>query len=218
MTHASVGLVAPLLDGAPPSVSSLVLDGAHQHLLFLDARSNTTFAERSVPPSLIRDVYDLVKWAPTAGNSSPLRLAIASSDEARAAVITHAKETNRPKLTRAPLLLVVARDERYHDSPHLAALPAEVRATLDADHADRTRRSHDNTLLQSAYLVIGLRAAGLAARPYGGFDKEGLDAALFGETSWRSELLLGVGYPATDDHGAGPRKPRLSAEVATRTF
>lgn len=188
-------------------------------MLFLEARSNTQFADRPVPLDAIRDAYELVRWGPTANNAIPLRIAVAQSVTARAAVISHAKPANQPKLERAPLILVVAHDERFHDHLPVTSPGSEpVRDRLEAEVEDRIRRAHEGTLLQTGYLIVGLRAAGLAVRPYGGFDKAGIDGDVLAGTSWRSEVLLGVGFPEAGDHGAGPRKGRLSWEHAARVL
>ena len=183
--------------------------------LFLSARSNTRFSDEPVALDTIQAAYELARWAPTANNTVPLRLAIAESSQARSAIVARANDGNKAKLERAPLLLVVARDERFHDLFGVTEVGSEeARIRLEADTERRARSAHDNTLLQAGYLIVALRALGLAVRPYGGFDKDGLNADLLGGTSWKSEMLLGVGHPADDDHGAGPRKGRPTWEHA----
>ena len=187
-------------------------------LLFLEARSNLNFADHPVPVQVVRDVWDLVKWGPTGNNAAPLRLLVAESDQARETLIANANEGNRKRLARAPLLVIAARDERYHDAFHVTGAGSERSyKRLEDDPAARTRLSHSGAMLQAGYFIVGLRAAGLAVRPYGGFDKAGMDQALLADTSWRSEVLFGIGYPPTDDHGAGERRGRLSADQAVKT-
>lgn len=193
------------------------LDADARALLFLDARSNTNFADRPVHPDTVREVWELVKWGPTGNNTVPLRLLVAESDQARATVIENALEGNRAKLENAPLLVVAARDDRFHDAFETTGTGSPTMYDrLEADEAARTRMAHSGAMLQSGYFIVGLRAAGLAVRPYGGFDKAGMDAALFSGTSWKSEVVFAVGYPHALDHGAGERRGRLSAEQAVR--
>lgn len=200
-------------------IDGLEIDDTTQRRLFLDARSNTGFTQREVPDTVIRDVFDLIKWGPTANNTVPLRVAIARSDEARAAVIANAAEGNRAKLEKAPLLLVVARDNRFHDHFSVTAPGSEATAQRLEDAPDRrVSMATSGSWLQGGYLIVGLRAAGLAVRPYGGFDAAGLDQSLFEGTSWSSMMLLGVGYPSDADHGAGPRKGRVAADVGVKTL
>ena len=191
------------------------LDAQARAALFTDARSSINFADREVPLDVVNEVWELIKWGPTGNNTVPMRLVVAASAEARAAVIGNALEGNRVKLERAPLLLIAARDERFHDTFDVTGGgSASTYARLEADPAKRASMSHSGAMLQAGYLIVGLRAAGLAVRPYGGFDKAGMDAALLAGTSWRSEVLFGVGYPAQGDHGAGERKGRLGADEA----
>src|SRR5690554_172659 len=200
-----------------PTEFALPLDA--RSLLFLEARSNVNFEDRPVPVQAVRDVWDLVKWGPTGNNAAPLRLVVAESVEARTALIAHANEGNQPKLAKAPLLVIAARDERYHDAFDITgAGSARTFERLEDDPPARTRLSHSGAMLQTGYFIVGLRAAGLAVRPYGGFDKAGMDQALLADTSWRSEVLFGIGYPTDDDHGAGERRGRLSADQAVKVL
>ncbi|WP_416814996.1 malonic semialdehyde reductase [Demequina sp.] len=195
--------------------TNFAIDAAARATLFTDARSNLVFADRPVAMETVREVWDLIKWGPTANNTVPLRVLAASSDTARAAVLDAAAAGNRDKIVAAPLVLVAARDERFHETFGITGGSETAAARFEADPEARTRFSHTNTMLQTGYLILGLRAAGLAVRPVGGFDRNTLDAALFADASWRSELLLLVGYPA-QEHGAGERKGRMSADAAVR--
>lgn len=194
---------------------SLEIDERAVRLLFTEARSNTRFADTPVPLESVRAAYELARWGPTGNNAVPLRLVVASSDEARAKVIAAASDSNQVKLGHAPLVLVVASDLRYHDYLDITAPGSDAaRQRLELAEDERSRKAHDGTWLQAGYLIVALRAAGLAVRPLGGFDRAALDASLLTGTSWRSEMLLMVGLPPQDDHGAGPRKGRLGWEQA----
>jgi 3-hydroxypropanoate dehydrogenase len=132
-------------------------------------------------------------------------------------VIAHANDNNRPKMLRAPLLLVAAMDERYHElswvtAPHDAGYQEEMEGR--AEH--RKASAYGNGLMQLGYFIVGLRAAGLAVRPMGGYDHAALDADVLAGHAWRSEVVLGIGYAVAlgEDDGAGPRRPRLTFEQA----
>lgn len=208
-------LTAANTDTAP--LARLALSEEAQRKLFLDARSATRFAPRPVPVEVIKDVYDWVRWGPTGYNTSPLRIAVAASEAARARVVGHANDSNRPKMLRSPLLLVAAMDERYHElswvtAPHHLGYQEEMESR--AEH--RRASAYGNGLMQLGYFIVGLRAAGLAVRPMGGYDHPALDADVLAGHAWRSEVVLGVGYPVAggEDDGAGPRHPRLTFEQA----
>ena len=202
-------------EAAPLAQRALSEDA--QRRLFLDARSATRFAPRPVPLEVIKDVYEWVRWGPTGYNTSPLRIAVVTSEAARARVIAHANDNNRPKMLRAPLLLVAAMDERYHElswvtAPHHAGYQEEMESR--AEH--RKASAYGNGLMQLGYFIVGLRAAGLAVRPMGGYNHAALDADVLAGHAWRSEVVLGIGYAVAvgEDDGAGPRRPRLTFEQA----
>ncbi len=200
--------------------SLLQLDAAAQEALFTGARSPLHFDDRPVPLDVVQATYDLIKWGPTSNNAMPLRLAIADSPEARASVIVHAAPGNRPKIDAAPLVLVVASDYDFHELSHITAAGVEgLRDKLAGRPESRAVTAHDNTWLQLGYLIVGLRAAGLAVRPMGGFDHEGLTHDLLAGTAWHAEALLAVGYPAPDgEDGVKPRQGRPDWVQAARVF
>ena len=200
---------------------SLAIPLETQRLLFLDARSALQFSPEPVPVDVIRDVYDLVRWAPTGFNTVPMRLVVAESGDARTRAIAHASAGNKPKLERAPLIVVAARDPGYHAFAE-QLVPGEAgrreRERLESLVAHREKSSFMNGVLQMGYLIVGLRAAGLDVRPMAGFDKAGLDADLLAGTGWKSELVLAVGYPAEEGPGVDERWPRLSFEQAAKVL
>ena len=200
--------------------SSLVLDEVAQRALFTEARSPIRFDDRAVPLGVVRSAYDLIKWAPTSNNAMPLRLAIADSPEARASLIAHAAPGNQPKIETAPLVLVAASDHDFHELSHITAAGVEgLRERLAGRPEARAVTAHDNTWLQIGYLIVGLRAAGLAVRPMGGFDHEGLTRDLLAGTAWHAEALLAVGYPEPQGNdGTGPRQGRPDWDQAARVF
>ena len=178
-----------------------LLDGAEQDALFRDARSAHAFGVEPVPDEVIDAVHDLVRWGPTALNSSPMRLLLVRSAAARERLAGHMAEANRERVLAAPLSIVVAADLDFHE--HLATLMPHapgVRERLDANPAGRERTARNNAWLQAGYLVVGLRAAGLAVGPMSGMDAPGIDADLLAGTAWRSIMVLNVGRPADAPH------------------
>jgi 3-hydroxypropanoate dehydrogenase len=200
--------------------SVMLLDAHAQSALFTHARSPVSFDDRPVPLELVQSVYDLIKWGPTSSNSMPLRIAIADTPGARASVIVHAAGGNQAKIENAPLVLVIAADHDYHELSHVTAAGVEgLRDKLAGRPEARTVNAHDNTWLQLGYLIVGLRAAGLAVRAMGGFDHDGLTRDLLKETAWHAEVLLAVGYPAaTGEDGTSERQGRPDWDQATRVF
>lgn len=190
------------------------LDDAALDLLFREARSVNRFTDEPVEPAEIAAAYDLAKWAPTAMNTSPLRIAVVPGGAQRERLVGHLNESNRAKTLAAPLTIVAAADPAFHRrldvlAPHRTGLAAD----LDPKLEQRVAMARTNGLIQIGYLIEALRALGLQVGPMGGFDAAGLDADLFADSGWRSLLVINVGRAAAPD-GVHPRAQRLAAQEA----
>ena len=189
----------------------LALDDAAQDLLFRDAHTANSFTSEPVSDEQIKEIWDLIRWAPTGGNASPGRLLIVRSAEARERLVAHMGESNRAKTLAAPLTVVAAADTRYHELwPTISPGRSEAAARLEGDPAARERLAMLSGTLVTAYFLIGVRAAGLAAGPMGGFDRAGVDGEFFADGRWRSILVVNVGKPAPESHRE--RQGRLEFE------
>jgi len=186
-------------------------------LLFREARTVGAFTDEPVTDADLAAAYDLLKWGPTAMNTTPLRLLVVRSDEAKAQLAAHAAEGNRDRVLAAPVTLVAAADPAFHRHlPTLAPHRAAMVDTLEADPAGRAAMARTNALIQIGYLVTALRATGLDAGPIGGFDAAGVDAQFFAESGWQSQLLVLVGH--RDGVGTHhPRAARLTWEQVAAT-
>jgi 3-hydroxypropanoate dehydrogenase len=197
---------------AADTAGGFAIDAAAQDLLFRSARTANTFSDEPVSDEQIRALYDLVKWGPTSMNTQPLRLVLVRSAEARARLATHLFPGNRAKSAQAPLVAVLAADTAFHDTlprvfPHLPGA-----RDLFADAAAREQTARNQAWLQVGYVIVGVRALGLAAGPMVGFDAAGLDADLLAGTSLRSLVVLNIGRPGPDAWRA--RLPRLEYDEA----
>lgn len=192
---------------------ALVLDKAAQDLLFRDARTANSFTDEPVSEEQVRAIHDLVKYGPTAMNNQPLRVTVVRSREARERLVSHMSGNNAPKTSTAPLTLILSADSDFHEHfpktfpiapdarEDFAAMPAEARASM----------AEQNAYLQIAYLIVGVRAAGLAAGPMTGFDAEGIRKEFFGEDSpLRPLVVMNIGKPGPD--AWFDRLPRLEHE------
>ena len=186
---------------------NLALSPEAQALLFRDARTANTFTDEPVTDEQIAAIYDLVKYAPTAMNTQPLRVVLVREGDARERLLKHMADGNRDKTANAPLVAILAADTDFHETlprtfPHFPGAK-----DLFADDTAREQAAKFNATLQIGYFLIGVRAAGLAAGPMGGFDAAGLDAAFFEGTSLRSLLVVNIGQPG--ENAWFDRLPRL---------
>ncbi len=195
---------------AVPDVAVLALDDSGADLLFREAHTAYRFTDEPVTEAQMRAVHELVKWAPTAMNGQPMRVTLVRSAEGRERLIARLAPGNRAKAQSAPLVAILSYDVDFHETlPEV--LPSSPKARDGfADESARHAFGSFNGALQAAYFMIGVRAAGLAAGPMGGFDKAGVDADFFPEGRQRSFLVVNIGHPAAD--GQFPRSPRLAYE------
>jgi 3-hydroxypropanoate dehydrogenase len=193
------------------------IDDATADLLFRAARTAGAFAPDEVPDEQLRAAYDLAKWGPTAMNTTPLRVLVVRSRDARERLASHMNEGNRARVLDAPVSLVLAADTRFHEHlPMLAPHRAAMVDVLEPQAAQRESMARSNAWLQAGYLIVALRAVGLAAGPMGGMDAAGLDDDLLAGTGWKSFLVVNVGQADGAEYPF-PRAARLDYAQATRT-
>jgi len=183
------------------------LDSAGQNLLFREAHTPLRFLDRPVAEETLRRAWDLAKMGPTAANGQPLRALLLRSPEAKARLLPALAPTNLDKTRAAPVTAILASDLAFFE--RLPQLYPFVDAR--AWYADKPALAEETAIrsgtLQAAYLILALRAVGLAAGPMSGFDAAQVDAEFFAGTSLRSNLLINIGYP--DPSQQRPRAPRL---------
>ncbi|MFI6574528.1 malonic semialdehyde reductase [Nocardiopsis sp. NPDC050513] len=191
---------------------ALVLDKAAQDLLFRSARTANTFTDEPVTDDQVRAIHDLVRFGPTAMNNQALRVTAVRSPQARERLVKHMSGNNAPKTSTAPLSLILSADTDFHEQlPTVFPVFPGARDNLAEAPEARERMAEQTAFLQIAYLIIGVRAAGLAAGPMTGFDAEGVRREFFGEDSpLRPVVVMNVGRPGPD--AWFDRLPRLGYE------
>jgi 3-hydroxypropanoate dehydrogenase len=195
---------------------ALVLDAAAQDLLFREARTANTFTDEPVTDEQIQAVYDLVKYAPTSMNMSPLRIVLVRSDDARARLVSHLADGNKDKTAKAPLVAVLAADHEFHEElPKLFPHFPQAKDLFFAERPGREAASNLNATLQVAYFILGLRAAGLAAGPMTGYDAEGINKDFFADGDHSVLAVVNIGKPGED--AWFPRSPRLEYDEVVTT-
>jgi 3-hydroxypropanoate dehydrogenase len=191
-------------------MTSLTLSPDAQDLLFREARTANSFTDEPVTDEQVAAIYDLVKYAPTAMNTQPLRILVVRDGEPRERLVKHMSEGNREKTEHAPLVAVLAADTDFHD--HLAVTFPHFAGARDvfSDDQAREQAARFNATLQAGYFLLGVRAAGLAAGPMGGFDAEGIEGEFFAGTGLKALLVVNIGHPG--ENAWYDRLPRLAPE------
>jgi 3-hydroxypropanoate dehydrogenase len=195
---------------------TLVLDPTAQNLLFREAHTANAFTDEPVSDEQVQAIYDLVKYAPTAFNQSPLRIVLVRSAEARERVVRHMADGNKEKTAKAPLVALLAVDHEFHEElPKLLPHFPQAKDVFFSERPVREAAGSFNAALQVGYFIIGVRAAGLAAGPMTGFDADDLSKEFFPEGDHRVLTVVNIGKPADD--AFRPRAPRLSFDEVVTT-
>ncbi|AEM81113.1 malonic semialdehyde reductase [Streptomyces violaceusniger] len=194
---------------------ALVLDPAAQDLLFREARTANTFTDEPVTEEQVQAIYDLIKYAPTAFNQSPLRVVLVRSPEARERLVQHMAEGNQAKTSTAPLVAILAADNEFHEElPALFPHFPQAKDVFFAERAAREQAAGLNASLQAGYFILGIRAAGLAAGPMTGFDAAGVQKEFLDEDH-TPLVVINIGKPGED--AWFPRGPRLDYDEVITT-
>ncbi|MCL1870085.1 MAG: malonic semialdehyde reductase [Promicromonosporaceae bacterium] len=196
---------------------ALAIDEDAADLLFRNARTTYEWSDAPVTDEEIEAAWDLAKFGPTAMNTLPLRLAVVRSAEAKARLVELMPDGNKPKVEAAPATLVLAYDPNFHEHmdtlfPHAPGIKEQFAPADEMRHT----MARFNALIQTGYLITGLRAAGLAAGPMHAADYAGIDATFFGESGFKSFLVVNIGH-AEGEGTAYPRAPRFDLEEIAAT-
>jgi 3-hydroxypropanoate dehydrogenase len=191
------------------------IDGTALDQLFRTARTRNGWTDRAVSDEQVRNLYDLLKWGPTSGNSCPARFVWVRSVEGKAKLATHAPPINAEKIRAAPLTAIVGYDLNFAELlPILFPARGEQMKAAFSDPKAAEVAAFRNGTLQGAYLVIAARALGLDCGPMSGFDNQAVDRDFFANTNIKSNFICCIGYGS--DENLFPRNPRLSFEQAGR--
>lgn len=182
--------------------------------LFTEARTRNAWSDRPVPEALLRQLYDLTKFGPTAVNNTPARFVFVTSPEAKARLIPLMSEGNQAKSLQAPVNVIIGMDVDFHEQ--LPTLFPHAPGAKDwfVDEAGRRESAFRNSSLQGGYFLLAARALGLDVGPMSGFDPAGVKAEFFPGSTVEPNFVVNLGYGT--DENLFPRSPRLAFEEAAR--
>ncbi len=190
----------------------LAIDDSAADVLFRDAHTAYSFTDEAVSDAQLAEIYELMRHAPTAMNSQPLRVVFVRTPEAKARLLPLLAEGNRAKAESAPVVAILAADTDFHDKlPVLLPMSPNARDSF-ADSDKRIAHARFNATLQAGYFILAVRAVGLDAGPMGGFDAAGVDEEFFAGSALRSLLVVNIGHVA--EGGNFPRKPHVTFDEA----
>jgi len=191
--------------------------------LFREARTYMKWLSKPVTDQTIRDLYELLKWAPTSANAAPARFAFLRSKEAKERLRPALAPANVEKTMKAPITVIIGYDVKFYEHlPKLFPQNPGMAKLFESNPEMVETTAKRNSSLQGAYLILAARALGLDCGPMSGFDSAkvdeeffaagkpcfGCDQEFFPEGHVKSNFLCNLGYG--DPAGLFPRLPRLS--------
>lgn len=182
--------------------------------LFFEAQTHASFATREIDDALLVQLYETLRWGPTAANSNPLRVTFVKSAVEKARLVPCVAPGNVKKVEAAPVTAILSMDLRFYDRLGFLFPHVEAKAWYEGDDALIAETALRNSSLQGGYFILAARALGLACGPMSGFDAEKVNAAFFAGTSVRANFLCNIGFG--DASKLHPRGPRLSFDEACR--
>jgi 3-hydroxypropanoate dehydrogenase len=189
----------------------MMLSTEDMDLIFRSARSQNGWQAKPVSDEQLRQLYELMKWAPTTMNTQPARILFLRSSAAKERLKPALNPGNVDKTMAAPVTAIIAYDtEFYEHLPKLFANNPNARAIFAGEekkaHAEAS--AFRNGSMQGGYFILAARALGLDCGPMSGFNNAKVDAEFFGGTGIKSNFLCNLGYG--DPSKVMPRNPRLS--------
>ena len=180
--------------------------------LFYNAHTHNGWRDREVGDAQLTQLYDALKWAPTAANGSPARLVFVRSPEAKARLLPALSAGNADKTMAAPVTVIVGMDLEFYEKLPQLSPAVDARSWFAGKEEAIRSTAFRNSSLQGGYLILAARALGLDCGPMSGFDNAKVDAAFFAGTAIKSNFICNIGYG--DAAMIRPRAPRLAFDEA----
>ena len=186
------------------------IDARALDVLFREARTHNGWQDKPVPESLLHELFDLAKMAPTSANCSPMRVVFVTTPAGKARLKPALAPGNLDKTMAAPVTAIIAQDTLFYE--HLPTLfpHADAKSWFVGNDALIQGTMVRNATLQGAYLMLAARAVGLDCGPMSGFDPAKLNAEFFPDGRFQVNFLCNLGYG--DPAKLFPRSPRFAFE------
>ena len=195
----------------------MMLSSDDMDLIFRNARSQNGWQAKPVSDDQLRELYELMRWAPTTMNTQPARILFLRSREAKERLKPALNPGNVDKTMAAPVTAVIAYDTQFYEHlPQQFPHNQNARGIFAGDekkaHAETT--AFRNGSMQGGYFILAARSIGLDCGPMSGFNNAKVDAEFFGGTGIKSNFLCNLGYG--DASKVMQRSPRLAFDVACK--
>ena len=184
-------------------------------VLFTNARTHHSWEDRTIPDEILKELYELVKLGPTSANCCPLRLVFIETTEAKEKLRPCLAEGNVVQTMSAPVVAILAYDERYYDHLKFLFPPMDVAPWFNTTPEISYEHAMRNSSLQIGYFIMASRALGLDCGPMSGFNAKMLEETFLEGTTWKANILCNLGYGKKEDL-RGARLPRFPMEEVVK--
>ncbi len=180
--------------------------------IFLSARSQNGWLDKTINDEQLRQIYNLLKFAPTAANCCPVRITFIKSKQAKKRLKPHLDAGNIEKSMTAPAVAIIAYDSEFYEKLPKLFPHTDAKSWFVGNPEKIKSAASMNATLQGAYFIIATRSIGLECGPMGGFNNASLDEEFFPNGKTKSIFLCGIGYG--DSTKVFTRSPRLDFDEA----
>lgn len=180
--------------------------------LFLEARSQNGWQDKSLPEGILGQIYDLMKMGPTTANSCPARFVFVQSDEAKQRLKSCLAEGNIEKSMSAPVVAIIAMDMEFYEKLPQLFPHTDARSWFAGNDKKIEENAFRNSSLQAAYFILAARSLGLDCGPMSGLDYDKMNQEFFPDGKVKCNFICAIGYG--DESKVFDRSPRLSFEQA----
>lgn len=158
--------------------------------LIQDRWSPRAFADKLIPPTVLRSLFEAARWSPSSGNEQPWVYFLATRDDPE----------NFAKL--AGILV----ESNYIWASHAAALALAVASLTFARGNSPNRNGQYDVGAASAYLTIEATSRGLRVHQMAGYDADKARNVFGIPEGWQPIAAMAIGYPG--DPASLPEKLR----------
>jgi len=178
--------------------------------IFHEARTHNAWLDKPVSDEVLKAIYETMQWGPTSANSLPARVVFVKAGPWKDKLVESLMPGNVEKTRSAPVTAILAYDAAFYDKLPKLFPQADAKSWFTGNETLAKETAQYNAALQHGYFIVAARAHGLDVGPMAGFNKAAVDAAFFEGTSWKSSLIVNLGYGDTSK--LFPRNPRLGFE------
>ena len=100
-------------------------------ILFSKARSHKAWLDQDINDNQIKQIYNLLKFAPTSGNCCPARFTFVKSKESKQKMLPSLDQGNINKVMSAPCVVIISYDTKFYESLAILSPHSDAKSTFE---------------------------------------------------------------------------------------